>query len=57
VEDGLVAQLQGPISMHLLKGADLSWLVAIVVAGGLHLAFNMRRAEAPVQVAVGTASK
>jgi purine-cytosine permease-like protein len=57
VEDGLVAQLQGPISMHLLKGADLSWLVAIVVGGGVHLLFNMRRVEAPVQVAVGSASK
>jgi NCS1 nucleoside transporter family len=56
-EDGLVAQLQGPISMHLLKGADLSWLAAIVVAGGLYLLFSMRRAEAPVQVPVGSVSK
>ncbi|HTI16874.1 MAG TPA: cytosine permease [Trinickia sp.] len=37
VEDGLVPALQGPISMRLLGGADLSWLIGIVVAGALYL--------------------
>ena len=40
VEDGLVPALQGPISTKLLAGADLSWLVGIVVAGGLYLAIG-----------------
>jgi NCS1 nucleoside transporter family len=48
VEDGLVPALQGPISTKLLSGADLSWLVGIVVAGGLYLVLG-RRAE-PVAV-------
>jgi NCS1 nucleoside transporter family len=48
VEDGLVPALQGPISIGLLNGADLSWLVGIVVAGGLYLAIGGRRAEAAV---------
>ena len=48
VEDGLVPALQGPISTKLLSGADLSWLVGIVVAGGLYLILG-RRAE-PVVV-------
>jgi NCS1 nucleoside transporter family len=43
VEDGLVPALQGPISTGLLGGADLSWLVGIVVAGGLYLALERRR--------------
>jgi cytosine/uracil/thiamine/allantoin permease len=42
VEDGLVPQLQGPISIKLLNGADLSWLVGIVVAGALYLALSDR---------------
>lgn len=42
VEDGLVPALQGPISTRLLAGADLSWLVGIVVAGGLYLALGRR---------------
>jgi purine-cytosine permease-like protein len=37
VEDGLVPALQGPISIKLLGGADLSWLVGIVVAGAVYL--------------------
>jgi hypothetical protein len=37
VEDGLVPALQGSISTKLLGGADLSWLVGIVVAGGVYL--------------------
>jgi purine-cytosine permease-like protein len=37
VEDGLVRALQGPVSTRLLGGADLSWLVGIVVAGAVYL--------------------
>ncbi len=48
VEDGLVPALQGPISTKLLAGADLSWLVGIVVAGVLYLVLGPR--EAPVAV-------
>jgi purine-cytosine permease-like protein len=48
VEDGLVPALQGPFSIGLLNGADLSWLVGIVVAGGLYLAVGGRRAVAAV---------
>ena len=43
VEDGLVPALQGPISTGLLGGADLSWLVGIVVAGAVYLALSRRR--------------
>ena len=43
VEDGLVPALQGPISTELLGGADLSWLVGIVVAGAVYLALSRRR--------------
>jgi NCS1 nucleoside transporter family len=42
VEDGLVPALQGPISTKVLSGADLSWLVGIVVAGGLYLILGRR---------------
>ena len=48
VEDGLVPALQGPISTGYLGGADLSWLVGIVVAGGVYLA--LARRTAPVRV-------
>jgi NCS1 nucleoside transporter family len=37
LEDGLVVQLQGPIAMHVLNGADLSWLAALVIGGGGYL--------------------
>jgi cytosine/uracil/thiamine/allantoin permease len=47
VEDGLVGALQGPISIRLLGGADVSWLVGIVVAGGLYLLLS-RGAGSPV---------
>jgi cytosine/uracil/thiamine/allantoin permease len=43
VEDGLVPAMQGPISTGLLGGADLSWLVGIVVSGGVYLALERRR--------------
>jgi NCS1 nucleoside transporter family len=36
-EFGLVGPLQGYISRHFLSGADLSWLVGIVVAAGVYL--------------------
>jgi len=52
VEDGLVPALQGPISTKLLGGADLSWLVGIVVAGGLYLALGRRPATVPITGAV-----
>jgi purine-cytosine permease-like protein len=48
VEDGLVPALQGPISTRLLGGADLSWLVGIVVAGGLYLALSRHTVAATV---------
>jgi len=48
VEDGLVPALQGPISTRLLGGADLSWLVGIVVAGGVYLVLSQRVVAAPV---------
>jgi len=48
VENGLVPALQGPISTRLLGGADLSWLVGIVVAGGVYLAVSGRPVAVPV---------
>jgi purine-cytosine permease-like protein len=53
VEDGLVPALQGPISIRLLSGADLSWLVGIVVAGLTYLAFTRRAAPAPLPQPTG----
>ena len=55
VEDGLVPILQGPISIHLLKGADLSWLVGMVVAGLIYLLVAQRSAAA-AKVAPGPVS-
>src|SRR5437667_1877660 len=57
VEDGLVPALQGPISTKLLSGADLSWLVGIVVAGGLHLVIGRRAVPAPVPRPMGAARR
>src|SRR5262247_2427156 len=57
VEDGLVPALQGPISTKLLSGADLSWLVGIVVAGGVYLALARRVAPAPVPQPTGGARR
>jgi NCS1 nucleoside transporter family len=37
VQDGLVGALQGPISINLLGGADLSWLAGIVVSSAVYL--------------------
>lgn len=53
VEDGLVGPLQGPISLGLLGGADLSWLFGIVVSGGVYLILS-KRVTAPVTMATGT---
>jgi NCS1 nucleoside transporter family len=50
VEDGLVPALQGPISTRLLGGADLSWLIGIVVAGAVYLAFGGRSVRAAVPI-------
>jgi len=57
VEDGLVPALQGPISTKMLGGADLSWLVGIVVAGGLHLVIGRRALPAPVPRPMGAARR
>jgi purine-cytosine permease-like protein len=45
-EFGLVGPLQGYISRHFLSGGDLSWLVGIVVAGGVYLIGMRGRASA-----------
>ncbi len=50
VQDGLVGALQGPISLGLLGGADLSWLVGIVFSGGLYLVLDRRTAAASAMV-------
>jgi NCS1 nucleoside transporter family len=47
-EFGLVTPLQGLVSKHLLKGADLSWLVGMVVAGGIYVVGMRSRATNPV---------
>jgi cytosine/uracil/thiamine/allantoin permease len=46
-EFGLVTPLQGYISRHFLQGGDLSWLVGIVVAGGVYLIGMRGRAGVP----------
>lgn len=48
-EYGLVPPLQGYISTHLLHGADLSWLAAIVVGGGVYLIGMRRRVREPAE--------
>lgn len=50
-QDGLVPALQGPISLNLLGGADLSWLFGIVVGGGAYLVLDRRMAPAPAVAA------
>jgi NCS1 nucleoside transporter family len=52
-EDGLVGALQGPISLNLLGGADLSWLAGILVSGGLYLVLSKQVAS---QSAVATSA-
>jgi len=46
-EFGLVTPLQGLISKHLLKGADLSWLVGFVLAAAVYVAGMRGRVAAP----------
>ncbi len=50
VQDGLVPALQGPISLNLLGGADLSWLFGIGVAGAVYLMLDRRFVTAPAIV-------
>jgi NCS1 nucleoside transporter family len=50
VQNGLVPALQGPIATGLLGGADLSWLVGILVAGGVYLALGSRALPAAASV-------
>jgi cytosine/uracil/thiamine/allantoin permease len=57
VQDGLVPALQGPISTGLLGGADLSWLVGIIVSGAVYLALGRRVVAAPVAVPAGGTSE
>ncbi|KAA0076242.1 cytosine permease [Tardiphaga sp. P9-11] len=52
-QDGLVPALQGPISISLLGGADLSWLAGIAVGGGVYLALGKRLAPEPMAIPVG----
>ncbi|HEY8337122.1 MAG TPA: cytosine permease [Tardiphaga sp.] len=52
-QDGLVPALQGPISINLLGGADLSWLAGIGVAGGTYLLLDKRTAPARMAVTAG----
>jgi cytosine/uracil/thiamine/allantoin permease len=53
VQDGLVGALQGPISVNLLGGADLSWLAGIVVSGAVYLALA-RDVTSPSSVVSGS---
>jgi NCS1 nucleoside transporter family len=57
VQDGLVPALQGPISTGLLGGADLSWLVGIIVSGAVYLVLGRRLVAAPVAVPAGGTSE
>ncbi|WP_407178770.1 cytosine permease [Bradyrhizobium sp. STM 3562] len=50
LEDGLVGALQGPISINLLGGADLSWLAGILVSGAVYLALG-KQVASPSSVA------
>jgi purine-cytosine permease-like protein len=54
-QDGLVPALQGPISLNLLGGADLSWLFGIVVGGGAYLVLDRRIAPVPAVATAGGA--
>jgi NCS1 nucleoside transporter family len=42
VQDGLVPEFQGPISINMLGGADLSWLAALAVAAVVYLVLSGR---------------
>jgi NCS1 nucleoside transporter family len=56
VQGGLIPELQGPVSTGLLGGADLSWLIAILVSGGVYLALSRRVVAVPVTVPAGCIS-
>jgi NCS1 nucleoside transporter family len=56
-EFGLVGPLQGYVSKHFLSGADLSWLVGIVVAGGVYLIGMRGRMRAAVPEVVTAAGR
>jgi NCS1 nucleoside transporter family len=55
VQNGLVPALQGPVATGLLGGADLSWLVGILVSGGVYLALGSR--ALPLAAPVGQAGR
>src|SRR5437762_1469487 len=57
VDDGLVPALQGPVATQLLSGADLSWLVGIVVAGGVYLLIGRRVVPAAIPRSMGSAGR
>jgi NCS1 nucleoside transporter family len=50
VQNGLVPALQGPIATGLLGGADLSWLVGILLSGGVYLALGSRALSATAPI-------
>ncbi|WP_024506483.1 cytosine permease [Bradyrhizobium sp. ARR65] len=56
LEDGLVGALQGPISINLLGGADLSWLAGIVVSGTVYLALG-KHATSPSPAVASSAGR
>ncbi|MFN8233834.1 MAG: cytosine permease [Actinomycetota bacterium] len=53
---GLVGPLQGWVSTKWLNGADLSWLVGIVVGGGIYLIGMRGRVAAPTPDRVASAA-
>jgi len=56
VQDGLVGALQGPISINLLGGADLSWLFGIGVAASVYLVLE-KRVRSSASVAMSSAGR
>jgi cytosine/uracil/thiamine/allantoin permease len=56
VEDGLVGALQGPVSINLLGGADLSWLFGIGVAGLVYLGLG-KFATSPSSIVASSAGR
>ncbi len=56
VQDGLVGALQGPLSINLLGGADLSWLFGIGVAASVYLVLE-KRVRSSASVAMSSAGR
>jgi len=56
VEDGLVGALQGPVSINLLGGADLSWLFGIGVSGLVYLALG-KHVTSPSSIVASSAGR